>query len=536
MDLPRIDRAGAALIALFGVLYCWNLAAIELSDTDEGRSGVIVRDMVEGGRWLLPRTPDGYLCEKPLAYYGTAAVLGSVFGINEWTLRGVSVLMALVSLWAAGVLARLYSSARAARLAVVILGSNILFIFSARQAMVDMTLTCFVTLGLLCYFAARLGRMPRWTAAGLAGLAFGLATLSKGPLGLALPGMIVATDALLHWRRWRESKPAWAPVMAASILALLVSMAWYLPGLLKGGSEFLETSILSENFRMPVGEAEGIGVAHKKPRSYYFLYQVIAVLPALPLLATIPGWIRTPESDPARRQLGAWFLGGFVLFLAASNKRFYYLAPLQPAVAIAIALAAERAPRRLLTFPTAVMGVLALLAAFGAAALVGAPSILARLGRDGAFEEALRNHRVAFAGIAAALLAVGPCLIAASRKGADSALRGAAGLAVVVIACRTGAVDLLEAEFDHTRKFVRSATAALPPGARPVIAPPIKGYAMEFYWPGRLIRDERAARNAEYVMVLRPNLEKIPDVRREIAVWKFRKDANDVILLRRGAP
>ncbi len=536
MTYPRIDRAGAALIALFGVLYCWNLTAIELSDTDEGRSGVIVRDMVEGGRWLLPRTPDGYLCEKPLAYYGTAAALGSVFGIHEWTLRGVSVLMALGSLWAVWVLARLYSSARAAHLAVVMLGSNILFYFSARQAMVDMTLTCFVTLGLLCYFAARLGRMHRWTAAGLAGLAFGLAMLSKGPIGLALPGVIVVTDALLHWRRWRDSRPAWAPVATASILALVVSMAWYLPGLLKGGSEFLETSILSENFRMPVGEAEGIGVAHKKPRYYYFLYQVIAVLPALPLLATIPGWIRSRESDPARRHLAAWFLGGFVLFMAASNKRFYYLVPLQPAVAIAIALAAERAPRRLLTVPAAVMGVLAVLAAFGAAALVASPSILARLGREGAFEEALRNHRIAFAGIAAAVLAAGAFLIAGSRKGADSALRAAAGLAAVVIACRAGAVDLLEAEFDHTRKFVRSATAALPPGAKPVILPPIKGYAMEFYWPDRLVRDERAALAAEYVMVLRPNLDKIPGSRQEIAVWKFRNGRNDVVLLRRGAP
>src|SRR5262245_12417886 len=127
--LPRIDRAGAALIAIFGILYCWNLPAIELSDTDEGRSGVLVRDMVEGGHWLLPRTPDGYLCEKPLAYYGAAAVLGSVFGINEWTLRGVSVVAALVTLWAAWTIARLYSPARAAHLAVALLGSNILFYF-----------------------------------------------------------------------------------------------------------------------------------------------------------------------------------------------------------------------------------------------------------------------------------------------------------------------------------------------------------------------------------------------------------------------
>jgi hypothetical protein len=59
---------------------------------------------------------------------------------------------------------------------------------------------------------------------------------------------------------------------------------------------------------------------------------------------------------------------------------------------------------------------------------------------------------------------------------------------------------------------------------------------MEFYWPDRLVRNERAATASEYIMVLRPNLDRIPDVRREIAVWKFRNPRNDVILLRRGAP
>jgi len=328
--------------------------------------------------------------------------------------------------------------------------------------------------------------------------------------------------------------------MVASCLALVVSLAWYLPGLVRGGAEFLETSILSENFRMPVGEAEGIGVAHKKPRHYYFMYQLVAILPALPLLATVPGWIRSRDSDPARRHLAAWFLGGFVLFLAASNKRFYYLVPLQPAVAIAIALAAERAvaqaPRRLLTVPAAVMGAIALVAALGTVGLVASPSLLERLGREGAYAEALRHHRVAFAGIAAVLLAIGAVLIVASRKGSDAALRAAAGLAVVVIACRTGAVDPLEAEFDHTRKFVRSATQALPAGARPVIYPPIKGYSMEFYWPDRLMRDEKAALSSEYVLVQRPNLDRIPDVRKEIGVWKFRNGRYDVVLVRRGGP
>jgi hypothetical protein len=69
------DKDGWLLIGFLALLFCWNLGRVELSVTDEARSAVIVRDMVEDGHWLLPRTPDGYLCEKAarLLRHGGAA-------------------------------------------------------------------------------------------------------------------------------------------------------------------------------------------------------------------------------------------------------------------------------------------------------------------------------------------------------------------------------------------------------------------------------------------------------------------------------
>src|SRR6187549_1017237 len=85
------------LIGLIALLYLWNLSRVEFSVTDEARSAVIVRDMM-AWHWLLPRTPDGYLVEKPPVYYGSGALLSSVFGLREGTLRGVSILAALGTL------------------------------------------------------------------------------------------------------------------------------------------------------------------------------------------------------------------------------------------------------------------------------------------------------------------------------------------------------------------------------------------------------------------------------------------------------
>jgi 4-amino-4-deoxy-L-arabinose transferase-like glycosyltransferase len=206
------DRAGWLLIGFLALLYFVNLGRVELSVTDEARSAVIVRDMVVGGRWLMPRTPDGFLCEKPLAYYGMCAVVGSVVGIHEWSLRSVSVLMGVATLLLTWILARLYGPPRSARIAVVALASNILFLGAARDAMVDMTLAFFLTAGLTAHFAARLGRIPVWSGAALAGVAFGLAVLTKGPLGLAMPVAVAGGDALLEHRgRFWRALAWWKP-------------------------------------------------------------------------------------------------------------------------------------------------------------------------------------------------------------------------------------------------------------------------------------------------------------------------------------
>ena len=262
----------AWLIGLVALLYAWNLGRVELSVTDETRSGMIVRDMLEGNV-VLPRTPDGYLSEKPPAYYGTVSLLGLLFGVNEWTLRGVSVLASLATLALTARIVRFFGPPRAAALAVAALASNILFLTAARQALVDMMLTLFLTAGFAGYVAGRLGRISAEAATAICGLSFGLAVLSKGPLGLALPIAVCGGDFLLETRCrfWLVRRP-WAPVFGTILLALAVSALWYLPGLALGRGEFLETSILSENFRMPMGAAEGIGVAHFKPPYYYAMW------------------------------------------------------------------------------------------------------------------------------------------------------------------------------------------------------------------------------------------------------------------------
>jgi 4-amino-4-deoxy-L-arabinose transferase-like glycosyltransferase len=530
------DKNGWILIGFLGLLYCWNLGRAELSVTDEARSAVIVRDMVEDGHWLLPRTPDGFLCEKPLAYYGTAALLGKVLGINEWSLRLVSVFMGLATLVMTWILARLYGPPRAARIAVVALASNILFIGSARDAMVDMTLAFFLTAGLAAHFAGRLGRLSPMEGALLAGIAFGGALLSKGPLGLAFPIAVVGGDAILEHRgRFWRALSWWKEGLVTGAVALAISCVWYVPGYLRGGKEFLETCVLSESFYMPLGKARGIGVSHTKPPFYYLGIQLASVLPLLPLLPTLVGWVRDPASGVSRRHLLAWLGFGFLLFQIASNKRVYYLIPLQPAVAVMIALATERALRResdtVLRRSVMIAGSVIVLLVGALIIVAAAPSMLSSI-REGSVSAALAQNKTWIEISLVILLLAAARLIQSSTSGAR--VGWSCALAVLIIAFRFGVGDRVEAEFNRTRPFVEAMAPEVPVGQVPVIIPPIRGYSLEFYWPQRLVRDEALARQSRYILVPRQKLATIPTPYETLGTWKYGPEGrDDVLLLRR---
>ena len=520
------------LIGFIGLLYFWNLSLVELSVTDEARSGMIVRDML-GGHYVLPRTPDGYLVEKPPAYYGTCALLGSAFGVNEWTLRGVSVLAALATLAVTAWIVRLFGPPRAACLAVIALASNYIFLSTAREAMVDMLLTFFLSVGIAGYYAGRLGRISPERATGICGLAFGMAVLSKGPLGLALPIAVCLGELLIETRGrlWTASR-VWAPALGSVVLALAVAALWYIPGLLLGKGEFLETSILSENFRMPLGQATGIGVAHRKPLPYYALIQLPALLPLLPLLVALPAWVRDPANGPARRYLGSWALFGFLLFQVVANQRYYYLVTIQPAFAALIGLAAHRwaAGKEVSRWSFVSTGIAVALSGVACALL---PFVQLKLG-PGAAEilAEIPRQRGWVIGIGILVVFGGAAMVLAARRGPGPMLASAATLGLIVIAVSVGLGDRFRP--NRTRAFLNEVLPKIPEAARPVIYPPITGYSLDFYWPRPIVRDALAARAADYVLMEETRLQDLPGPEEILGTWRYGHSSRNVVLIRRG--
>ncbi len=535
--MPPLDSRASAfcLIAIFGLLYSWRLHEPELSKIDECRSGVIVKDIVEGGRWLLPRTPDGYLSEKPPAYYYQAALASAVFGTSEWTLRGVSVFMALATLAVTWWWAGLYGSGRVATLAVVVLGSNALMAMWSRSAMVDMTFTFFVTAGLAAYFAARLGRLKPRISAILCGLSFGLAVLSKGPLGLLLPMTAIMGEVLVFTRGrfWRFPFP-WGRISLAGGITVGVSLLWYVPGYLMGGMEFLNTCLLDENLYMPLGLKHGIAGSHVKPALYYPVRLLGGLLPIAAFIPETIRWICRRDPGVALAHAASWAGFGFLVLMASSAKRLHYLLPLQPAVSLMIAMAVgrvlEEGPSPALRWGVRVSGGALVLAAIALMylAFVG-PEGLAR-GRFIDDPELLAGWNVPLALMGVLMLGLGIAQLVSSRRQALAMVRGIALMGILAVAVRSVVYDGMRTTLDAVRPFVARTRQLVPPGARAAVVGTPAGYGLHFYWPERLSED---ASTAEYFFTEIDSPDDVPAGGEILASQSFYRGRSNVALVRR---
>ena len=219
------------VVSVVGALLLWfaPLGSYHLFNPDEGRYAEIPREMVAGGDWVTPRLNAIKYFEKPPLHYWATAVAFSAFGEHEWTARlWVALTGFLGLLLTAWTGTRIYG-ARVGVTAALVQGGALLYLGLARLSTLDMGLSIALELalaGLLLLVAAPAAsaRLERGGALLLA-LGTALAFLSKGLVGILIPGAVAALYLLLRrdWGLLLRARPWWT--LAA---LLLVAAPWVL--------------------------------------------------------------------------------------------------------------------------------------------------------------------------------------------------------------------------------------------------------------------------------------------------------------------
>src|SRR5262245_62702999 len=218
-----------------------------LAMPDEGRYADIARQMLDANDWVTPRLNGiKYLEKPPLQYWATAGAF-ALLGYDEWTAR----------LWPAitGFLCIAFTAFAAWRLApaspwipaALALAGCWGFFLGGQFLTLDMGLTFFVTAALLGYALSRRdGLSPaaqrNWML--LAWAAAACAVLSKGLVGVLIPGLVIAAHALSERNLSSLRRLHWVPGL--SLFATIV-LPWFILVQLRN-PEFFQFFFVHEHF------------------------------------------------------------------------------------------------------------------------------------------------------------------------------------------------------------------------------------------------------------------------------------------------
>jgi 4-amino-4-deoxy-L-arabinose transferase-like glycosyltransferase len=220
-------------------------------------------------------------------------------------------------------------------LAGLILVSSFEFLKLAHAATPDATLIAFVVLYLTSFWLGHDRGGRSWFIP--CGIASALAVLTKGPVGLVLPGAIVGAYLLAQ----RELSRVWDRRLVHGVLAwILVAVPWYAIVTAETRGEWLKAFIIDENLNRAAEPKEN----HSGwPVVYYLICLCLFFAPWSSFLyvtvreAYVRAVRSSDSSSPecrANRFLLIWIAVYFLAFSFAATKLPNYIAPLYPALAI----------------------------------------------------------------------------------------------------------------------------------------------------------------------------------------------------------
>jgi 4-amino-4-deoxy-L-arabinose transferase-like glycosyltransferase len=213
---------GMAALALFLVaLAVWRPMALP----DEGRYGDVGRWMLVSGDWLTPRLDGMPFFHKPPLLHWLQASAMAVFGVHAWSARLVPALHACLMLACLYLAGRYIAGERTAQRAAWMLGTSLTFLVGGQYINHDMLVAAWVALAIWCFGGALIvqgpaGRRLAW----LGFLACGLGVLSKGLIGLVLPGLVVFVWLFIV-RLWPRALGL--PWISGLLLFALVALPWF---------------------------------------------------------------------------------------------------------------------------------------------------------------------------------------------------------------------------------------------------------------------------------------------------------------------
>lgn len=212
----------------FGFAWFYLLGHRTLVPTDEGRYAEMAREMLKSGDWITPRLNGIKYFEKPPLQAWMNTISFALFGLGEWQARLWTGLAGFLGIIATAFAGHKVFGIRNGFYAALILISSFWWAALGHINTLDMGLSGMMTISLCALLIAQ-----RDTATGrerrnymlLCWAAMALAVLSKGLIGLVLPGAVLVLYTFISrdWKIWARLH-----LIKGLLLFFAISAPWFI--------------------------------------------------------------------------------------------------------------------------------------------------------------------------------------------------------------------------------------------------------------------------------------------------------------------
>lgn len=253
----QFSKFYSILMLLAIALLCFvNLGGHPIYILDEAKNAEAAREMFVNKDWLVPTFNGELRTDKPPLHYWFMMLGYQIFGVSAFAARFFSAIFGIMTLVSVFHFTRKFFDLKKAQLTLLVLLSSIFFIQEFHLAVPDPYLIFFIVFSLLNFYDFYLnGQRKSWW---FFYLSMGFGVLAKGPVAIALPGLIVLIFLLIkrdfQWKTILRLNP-----FLGGLITLLVALPWFYLVHQATNGAFTQGFFIEHNVQRFGNEMEGHG-------------------------------------------------------------------------------------------------------------------------------------------------------------------------------------------------------------------------------------------------------------------------------------